>query len=44
MVNKKKKQQSIPEKNIKKEFVAKVNLSSKTNQKKGNTSDIENKF
>ena len=35
MVNKKKKQQSIPEKNIKKEFVAKVNLSSKTNQKKG---------
>ncbi len=43
MANKKKKQKSIPEKDIKKEFVAKVNLSSKTNQKKGNTSDIENK-
>lgn len=43
MAKKKKKQKSIPEKDIKKEFVAKVNLSSKTNQKKGNTSDIENK-
>ena len=43
MANKKKKQKSIPEKDIKKEFVTKVNLSSKTNQKKGNTNDIENK-